>query len=60
MKDRDLIERMEALEEVIGWLEKKDGIDIDDVEATMHVDEDEVEEWLKSPELKKVREWLKD
>ncbi len=59
MKDRDLIEQLEALEEVILWLEQKDRSDLPQASATTSVDEDEVEEWLRSPELEKVREWLK-
>lgn len=59
MKDRELIEQIEALEEVITWLEQKEGTDLPRASATTSVDEDEVDEWLRSPELEKVREWLK-
>lgn len=59
MKDRELIEQLEALEDVIDWLEKKDKTDLDKASEAMHVDEDEVDEWLRSPKLEKVREWLK-
>ena len=58
MKDKELIEQMEALEEIINWLEEKDKVDIDKASETMHVDEEEIDEWLKSPKLKKVLEWL--
>ena len=58
MKDKELIEQMEALEEIINWLEEKDKADIDKATETMHVDEEEIDEWLKSPRLKKVLEWL--
>ena len=59
MKDRELIEQMEALEEVLEWLEEKENLDMDDASETIHVEESEVEEWLSSPELQKVRDWLK-
>ncbi|MCX8044648.1 MAG: hypothetical protein N3B18_11080 [Desulfobacterota bacterium] len=58
-KDRELIEQIEALEEIISWLEQKEKTDLSEASATMSVDEDEVDEWLRSPELEKVREWLK-
>ncbi len=58
MKDKELIEQMEALEEVVEWLEKKDKMDMDEASERSHVNEDEIDEWLKSPKLKKVLEWL--
>lgn len=58
-KDQELIEQLEALEEIISWLEQKETSDLPRASATTSVDEDEVEEWLRSPELEKVREWLK-
>jgi len=58
MKDRDLIERMEALEELINWLEDKNDVDMLSAAEHTEVEEAEVEEWLKSPQLEKVREWL--
>jgi hypothetical protein len=58
MKDRELIEQMEALDEIVQWLESKDSLDID--EADEIVDEQELDEWLKSPRLKKVRKWLEE
>lgn len=57
-KDKELLEQMEALEEVINWLEKKEKVDMKDAEESTYVDEDEIDEWLKSPKLKKVRKWL--
>ena len=57
-KDKELIEQMEALEDVINWLEAKEKVDINDAAESTYVDEDEVDEWLKSPELEKVRKWL--
>ena len=58
LKDRELIEEMEALEEIIDWLEEKDSLDIDEASHIIHVDEQEVDEWLKSPKLEKVRKWI--
>jgi len=58
-KDRELIEQLEALEEIVSWLEKKEKSDFLKASTITDVDEDEVDEWLRSPELEKVREWLK-
>ncbi len=60
MRDRDLIQQMEALEEIVDWLESKDNVDIDDASDVIKVDERELYEWLKSPKLKKVRKWIED
>ena len=57
-KDKDLIEQMEALEEVVNWLEGKEKLDMNDAAENIPVDEDEIDEWLKSPKLEKVRKWL--
>ena len=57
-KDKELIEQMEALEEVIDWLEEKSKFDMDDAAENTPVDEDEVDEWLRSPKLKKVLKWI--
>ncbi len=58
MKDKELIEQMEALEDVIEWLEERDSTDIVAANKKMYVEEDEVDEWLKSPKLKKVLDWM--
>lgn len=58
IKDRELIERMEALEELINWLEDKDDVDMRTAAEQTEVEEAEVEQWLQSPKLEKVREWL--
>ncbi len=58
MKDRDLIARMEALEDLINWLEDKEDVDMLTAAEQTEVDEAEVEQWLNSPQLEKVREWL--
>ena len=60
MKDRDLIERMEALDELVHWLEDKDDIDMLTAAGQTQVEEAEVEEWLKNPKLEKVRQWLEN
>lgn len=60
MKDRDLIERMEALDELVHWLEDKDDIDMLTAAGQTEVEEAEVEEWLKNPKLEKVRQWLEN
>ncbi|MBM4312082.1 MAG: hypothetical protein FJ119_14205 [Deltaproteobacteria bacterium] len=58
MKDRELIERMEALEELINWLEDKDDVNMRTAAEQTEVEEAEVEQWLQNPKLEKVREWL--
>ena len=58
MKDSELIKQMEALEEVIDWLEKKGDTDLKNAEENAPVDEDELDNWLQSPDLEKVRKWL--
>ena len=60
MKDRDLIERMEALGELVHWLEDKEDVDMLTAAEQTEVKEAEVEEWLKNPKLDKVRQWLED
>jgi hypothetical protein len=60
MKDRDLIERMEALGELVHWLEDKEDVDMLTAAEQTEVKEAEVEEWLKDPKLEKVRQWLED
>jgi hypothetical protein len=57
-KDKELIEQMEALEEVIDWLEERSKFDMDDAAESTPVDENEVDEWLRSPKLKKVLKWI--
>ncbi len=60
MKDRDLIEKMEALEELINWLEDKNDLDMLTAAEQTEVEEAEVEEWLRSPKLEKVRQWIEN
>ena len=56
MKDKELIEQLEALSDIVEWLEEKDRTDLDEAAETVRVDEEEVEEWIKSLKLKKVIE----
>lgn len=60
MKDRDLIERMEALGELVHWLEDKEDLDMLTAAEQTEVEESEVEEWLKNPKLEKFRHWLEE
>jgi len=60
MKDRDLIERMEALGELVHWLEDKEDLEMLTAAEQTEVEEEEVEEWLKNPKLQKVRQWLEE
>ena len=61
MKDRELIERMEALADLVQWLEDKDDVDLlNTATEQTEVEEAEVEEWLKDPKLEKVRQWLEN
>ena len=46
MKDRELIEELEALEEIIGWLEEKEHFDLKTAIKNISVDKDEVVDWL--------------
>lgn len=59
MKDKELIAQMEALEDVLEWLEEKEKVDIKKAATSVCVEECELEEWLRSPKLEKVRAWLK-
>jgi hypothetical protein len=54
MKDRELIEQMEALSDIVDWLEQKNSTDMENASESVSVDEDEIDEWLKSPPLKKM------
>jgi hypothetical protein len=53
MKDRELIEELEALEEIIGWLEEREHSDLKMAIENVHVNKDEVVDWL-NPLSKKV------
>jgi hypothetical protein len=56
MKDKELIEQLEALSEVIEWLEKRDETDLEEAKKSEQVDEEEIDKWLKSTNLKKIFE----
>lgn len=47
MKDKALIDELEALEEIIDWLEEKERSDLKEAIENEPVDRDEVEEWLR-------------
>ena len=54
-RDRDLIEQMEALDEVIQWLESKDHCDLEEAEKICKVEKDEISTWLDDPRLIRFR-----
>ena len=54
MKDRELIEELEALEEIIGWLEEKDRSDLREAIENVSVDKEEVSDWMNADILKKA------
>jgi hypothetical protein len=58
-KDRELLDELEALGEVIEWLENSDRCDLGQASESIPVDEHELEQWLKSPSLTQARSWLK-
>jgi hypothetical protein len=57
--DKELLEEIEALGEIIEWLEHKEHSDLKKVSESFPVDEKELEAWLRSPSLHKARSWLK-
>jgi hypothetical protein len=59
MKDRELIEDLKALEEIIGWLEEKERLDLKDAIENVHVDEDEISDWMSTTSVKKTGETVK-
>ena len=58
-KDKELLEELEALGEIIEWLENRDICDLNQPSENVAVDERELEQWLKSPSLARARSWLK-
>jgi len=46
MKDRELIEELETLEEVIGWLEEKGRSDLREAIENVPVDKEEISDWM--------------
>lgn len=58
-KDRELLDELEALGEIIEWLENNERRDLGQVSESIAVDEHELDEWLKAPSLSQARSWLK-
>ena len=54
MKDRELIEELEALEEVIGWLEEKGRSDLREAIENVPVDKEEIFDWMSADIFKKA------
>ena len=57
--DKELLEEIEALGEIIEWLEHKEHCDLGQVSESFAVGEKELEQWLRSPSLDRARSWLK-
>ncbi len=57
--DRELLEELEALGEIIEWLEHREHCDLRQASESLVVDEHEVEQWLRAPSLARARSWLK-
>ena len=58
-KDRELLDELEALGEIIEWLENSERSDTGKTPESITVDEHELEQWLKAPSLSQARSWLK-
>jgi len=58
-KDRELLDELEALGEIIEWLENSGRIDNGKASESITVDEHELEQWLKAPSVAQARSWLK-
>ena len=54
MKDRELIEELEALEEIIGWLEEKGRSDLREAIENEPVDKEEISDWMSADIFKKA------
>ncbi len=48
MKDRELIEELENLEEIIGWLEEREHSDLKMAIENVKVERDEVIDWISA------------
>ena len=59
MKDRELIKELEALEEIIGWLEEKDRSDLSEAIENVSVDEEEIYEWMSDAGVIKTDKTIK-
>lgn len=51
MKDKALIDELEALEEIIDWLEEKERSDLKEAIENEPVDSDEIDEWLRMAQM---------
>ena len=58
MKDRELIEELEALEEIIGWLEEKEHSDLKMAIENVHVERDEVLSWINPSSEKTMKQQI--
>ena len=58
-KDRELLDELEALGEIIEWLENSERCYPGQTPESIAVDEHELEQWLKTPSLAQARSWLK-
>ena len=56
MKDRELFEELEALEEIIGWLEEKEHSDLKMAIENVTVDKDEVIDWISKSSEKTIKQ----
>ena len=56
MKDRELIEELENLEEIIGWLEEREHSDLKMAIENVQVEKDEVVEWLSTSSEKIIKQ----
>ena len=56
MKDRELIEELENLEEIIGWLEEREHFDLKMAIENVHVDRDEVINWISASSEKTIKQ----
>ncbi len=56
MKDRELIEELENLEEIIGWLEERENSDLKMAIKNVHVDKDEVIDWISTSSGKTMKQ----
>jgi len=56
MKDRELIEELENLEEIIGWLEEREHSDLKMAIKNVPVDRDEVIDWISTSSEKTMKQ----
>ncbi len=56
MKDRELFEELEALEEIIGWLEEREHSDLKMAIENVSVEKDEVVDWLSQSSEKTMKQ----